>query len=257
MLDALKNTLRNSPLRAVYLWFANRYRQGRRLFIYPETAHVGRTDYDDYWDTKFAGAGNLSDWRRRRAEAFAGMLSAHDRVLDLGVGDGALLKYLIERVQIDGYGLDISEKAVEFCRANGLNVDLADVNQPLDRFITAPFDYVICSEIIEHIPDPEGLLNSLRPHARKGIIVSVPNTGFYTHRLRLLLGRFPLQWVVSPGEHLRFWTYADFRWWAGQMGFRVLQAVPYEGTPVLKDLWPSMFAAAFVYLLADQTLPPM
>jgi methionine biosynthesis protein MetW len=252
-MQSLKRSTRSSFLRPAYLWSANRYRQARRLFIYPSTANVGVVDYDAYWDEKFAnGDGGMGEWRLRRAQVFASLVQAGDRVLDLGVGDGALLQYMIDQSGVDGYGLDISEKAVAFCRDRGLKVDLADVSQPLDQFITQPYDYIVLSEIIEHVPDPERLLNDLRPHVRKGIIVSVPNTGFYQHRLRLLFGRFPLQWVVTPGEHLRFWTYADFRWWARQLGFEVVRAVPYEGTPGLKEAMPGLFAAAFVYLLTNQ-----
>ena len=176
-------------------------------------------------------------------------------MLDLGVGDGALLDYLIRERHIEGFGLDVSQKAVDFCVAHGLNVKLADINQPIAQVIAAQFgteatfDYVIMSEIIEHLPDPETLLLALRPFARKGLIVSIPNTGYHQHRLRLLFGKFPLQWVVTPGEHLRYWTRADFRWWAHQLGFRVAAEFPYEGTPGLKRLWPSLFAAAFVVLL--------
>jgi 2-polyprenyl-3-methyl-5-hydroxy-6-metoxy-1,4-benzoquinol methylase len=117
------------------------------------------------------------------------------------------------------------------------------------------FDYIIMSEIIEHLPDPEMLLNALRSHVRKGLIVSIPNTGYHQHRLRLLMGRFPLQWVVTPGEHLRYWTRIDFHWWARQLGFRVAREFPYEGTPGLKEAWPNLFAAALVYVLADEHAP--
>ncbi|MEO0560841.1 MAG: methionine biosynthesis protein MetW [Chloroflexota bacterium] len=250
MMQQLKQATRNSAVRPAYLWTANRYRQAQRLFTYPTTANVGRVDYDAYWDEKFAAYdGEMGAWRTRRAQVFAGMMREGDRVLDLGVGDGALLRYVIDHAGVEGYGLDISEKAVAFCQSQGLNVQQADVNEPLDTYFDAPFDYVVLSEIIEHIPDPERLLNDLRPHVRKGIIVSVPNTGFHQHRLRLLFGRFPVQWMVTPGEHLRYWTHADFLWWADQIGFEVMRAVPYEGTPGLKEVAPGLFAAAFVYLL--------
>ena len=248
----LKSTVRRIIPKPIYLWLANRYRGVRRLFVYPATAHVGISDYDTYWDNKSqSGLGTLSPWRLKRAQAFARVVSKGDRVLDLGVGDGALLKYLIAEKQIVGYGLDISPKAVEFCRQQGLEVDLADVNKPIADYLTRHFDYVILSEIIEHLPDPEGLLNSLRPFIEKGLIVSIPNTGFHQHRLRLLFGKFPLQWVVTPGEHLRFWTRADFHWWAKQLGFEISREFPYEGTPWLKDRWPGLFAAGIVYVLRD------
>lgn len=248
-----KRALRNSIARPVYLWLANRYRALTRLFIYPATAHVGAVDYDTYWDEKLGmSIGQLSAWRLKRAQVFAALIERGATVLDLGVGDGALLRYLIDQQGIVGYGLDVSPKAVEFCRAQGLNVDLADINKPITESLTQPFDYIILSEIIEHLPDPESLLNSLRPFARRAIIVSVPNTGYHQHRLRLLFGRFPLQWVVTPGEHLRFWTRADFHWWARQLGFQVIREVPYEGTPGLKSVLPGLFAAAFVYVLQEK-----
>ena len=253
MIGALKRGLRASFLRPAYLWAANRYRALRRLTGYPATARVGVVDYDAYWDAKAAsGLGQLSAWRLKRAQVFAALVEPGARVLDLGVGDGALLRHLIDARGVVGFGLDVSPQAVDFCRAQGLDVQLADINRPLSDYLSESFDYVILSEIIEHLPDPERLLDELRPHLRRGIIVSIPNTGFYQHRLRLLLGRFPLQWVVTPGEHLRFWTHADFIWWARRLHLRVVRAVPYEGTPGLKEAWPSLFAAAFVYLLHDE-----
>lgn len=251
-MESLKATLRTSPLRPIYLWLANLYRGIKRLFIYPATARVGVVDYDTYWDNKAPGQlGHMTEWRQKRAQVFTDIVSSGDSVLDLGVGDGALLIYMQQHKQLEIYGLDVSPKAVEFCRAQGLQVDLADINKPITDFLKRQYDYIICSEIIEHLPDPESLLNNLRPYVRKGIIISIPNTGFYHHRLRLLLGRFPLQWVVTPGEHLRFWTRADFHWWAKQLGFNVIQEVPYQGTPGLKTVWAGLFAAAFVYVLKD------
>ncbi len=248
-MHAIKPVLRRFP---PYIWLANRYRTLRRLFTYPDTAHVGVVDYDAYWETKAPGSamGGLSPFRRARAEALASIISPGSKVLDLGVGDGAILKYLVDHRQVDAYGLDISAKAVEYCRSIGLKVDLADINKPIGDGIAEHYDAIIMSEIIEHIPDPERLLDALRDRATR-LIVSVPNTGYHQHRLRLIFGKFPLQWVVTPGEHLRYWTVSDFHWWAGQIGFRVVHAIPYEGTAGLRRIWPNLFAQAMVYALED------
>ena len=104
-----------------------------------------------YWDTKLeASIGQLSPWRRKRAQVFTDLVSDGDRVLDLGVGDGALLMYMLEHKKIEAFGLDVSPKAVDFCKARGLNVILADINKPISDFLSGQYDYIICSEIIEN-----------------------------------------------------------------------------------------------------------
>lgn len=250
--SALKKALRSGPTRPLYLWLAGYWRSLRRLFIYPDTARVGATDPDLYWQYKvLREPEKLSAWRLKRAKVFTSLVADGDYVLDLGTGDGALLRYLLDHREIEARGLDIAPEAVAFCRAQGLDVALVDINRPVSEFVRQPVDYVILSEIIEHLPDPERLLNDLRPFVNKGFIVSIPNTGFHQHRLRLLLGRFPLQWLVTPGEHLRFWTRADFHWWVRQLGLEIGREIPYEGTAIMKDLWPGLFAAAFVFVLRE------
>jgi methionine biosynthesis protein MetW len=182
---------------------------------------------------------------------FARLLAPGDRVLDLGVGDGAILRYLTMQMPLQAFGLDVSPAAIAFCREQGLDVDLADVSKPLDRVPPGIWDYVILSEILEHLPNPEEVVDGLRGRVRKGLLISVPNTGYVSHRVRLLLGRFPLQWVVHPGEHLRFWTVRDFTWWAERLNFTIAARYPYEGVPLLRSWWPSLFAAGIVWVLRD------
>jgi methionine biosynthesis protein MetW len=252
-MPTFKSIIRRLLPKSLYVSLANGYEGLRRLFIYPDTARVGEVDYDEYWESKAkSGMGHLSAWRLRRARVFADLIDTGARVMDLGVGDGAILEYLVARKEIQAYGVDISPAAVEFCRGRGLNVDLVDVQKSVSDYLGEPFDYIILSEVLEHLPDPESLLDDLRPYVQKGFLISIPNTGFFTHRLRLLLGKFPLQWIVSPGEHLRFWTLADFRWWADQLGFEIVSEVPYEGPAGLRTLWPKLFAAGIIYQLRDK-----
>lgn len=237
---------------SLYLWLATRYNVLRRLFIYPDTASVGVPDnYDDYWAAKLGkNQGRMSPYRQARADTLARFVRPGSKVLELGVGDGAMLKHLIDTRAVVGYGLDVSPQAVAFCQSQGLNVALADMNEPVGAGIEDHYDVILMCELIEHLPDPEALLNRLRDQADY-LIISIPNTGYHQHRLRLLLGRFPLQWIVTPGEHLRFWTVKDFHWWAGQMGFKVLHSIAYTGTPFLRNMWPNLFGQGMVYVLAD------
>src|SRR5574341_2295129 len=107
-MDLIRRFLRNSLARPLYLWLANRYRTLQRLFSYPTAARIGAVDYDTYWDNKAqSGLGNLSAWRLKRAQVFTDLVADGDRVLDLGVGDGALLLYMLEHKQIEAFGLDV------------------------------------------------------------------------------------------------------------------------------------------------------
>jgi len=230
-------------------WLVRIRQRGISLFSYHRPLSL-TLDYDGYWGRKRgSNMGYLSAFQLDRAQAIGGAVPEGVSVLDVGCGDGAILQYLIEHKVVDAHGVDISERAVAHCRAQGLDVRLVDVTQSEALNALAEYDYIILSEIIEHIPAPEGLLDSLRSHVRQAFIVSVPNTGYIWHRLRLLLGHFPLQWLAHPGEHLRFWTHVDFLWWADWLGYRVRAAIPYQGTPFLKCLWPNLFASGIVYVL--------
>jgi methionine biosynthesis protein MetW len=253
---SVKSAVRTILPRSIYNAIASRYQAVRRLYGYPARADLRRHDYDAYWVEKSGGRlGHLSEWRRRRAEAFAAFLETGQRVLDIGTGDGAVLEHLIRNRGIVAKGLDISPAAVAFCRGKGLDVECVDLEKLNGSVPPGPWDYVIASEILEHLSRPEDLIEALRTAARIGLLVSIPNSGYVAHRFRLALGRFPLQWIVFPGEHLRFWTVSDFEWWASQLGFTISARVPYEGVRFLKDIWPSLFAAGMVYELRRQTPP--
>ena len=82
------------------------------------------------------------------------------------------------------------------------------------------------------------------------LIFSVPNTGYVAHRKRLLFGSFPLQWRNNPGEHLRFWTLGDMKWWLKQLNLYEKSIIKtYEGFPLLNKLWPGMFAMGIIVII--------
>lgn len=224
------------------------------LIAYKTTVTIEGIDYDEYWEVK-AGSrmGQLSSFRLARARAIANVIEEGSSVLDIGCGDGAILKYLIAEKGVAAQGIDISEKAVTFARSEGLNVSLGDVLNSDNLDMSSKYDYIILSEIIEHIPDPEKLLLQLRDKFNKALIISIPNTGWIEHRVRLLLGRFPLQWICYPGEHLRFWTLKDFQWWVDLLGYNINAVIPYQGFPVLKNICPNLFAQAFVFVVTKGT----
>jgi len=222
----------------------------RSLFEYPPLKWQG-SDYDEYWRyRKLTGQTPLNSFQKNRAELVLKYIEERSSVLDIGGGSGSVLLYVNDRKKISKMVVaDISKSALEMARENGLitvEVDISKIGTLRD--IPAA-DYIFMFEVLEHISNSEEVLNWAISRAGKGVFFSVPNTGFLFHRLRLFLGRFPLQWRLNPSEHLRFWTLRDMKWWLKELGYQTYKLHGYEGVPLLSDLWPSLFSEGlFVFI---------
>jgi methionine biosynthesis protein MetW len=211
------------------------------IFNYPAIV-IKKMDYDHYWEEM--GDINIKE----RTRIFSRLIKPGSSVLDIGCGTGTNLKYLVENNNIIAEGIDISTNAIEIAKNRGIKAWVADTSQK-EFILDRKYDYIIISELIEHIPNPEGLLSKIQDNFNFNLIVSIPNIGFYRHRLRLLFGRFPIQWAFHPGEHLRFWTFKDFLWWLKQIDYKVEGYYPAIGSPVLYKYLPYLFAHSVVYAL--------
>jgi len=204
--------------------------------------------YDEYWDVRIGKTGDAKVFNRWRIAVKH--IPDGASVLDVGCGAGGFMEYLLsQRPNVKVRGTDISERAVEIARSKGLDAFTADLTR---RRLEEQYDYVTGFEIIEHVHEAEKLLITMRDATREKLILSLPNTGYLEHRLRLaLFGRFPNTSIVMHAkEHIRFWTPRDFRDWAAHFGLRVLNIEGQwglSGTPWKRR--PKLFAPQVVYTL--------
>ena len=175
--------------------------------------------------------------------------------MDIGCGDGTLIDFIAKNNSpIKIVGVDISKKAVEYTIKRGY--EAYEMNILSDEFIhfinNNVFDYIIITEVIEHIQDSKKLMLNLKESFIKSIFVSIPNSGFIMHRLRLLIGYFPVIVIVHHiKEHIRFWTYNDFLYWCNYLGFEVVNyrvsSTSIVGSIDFGKLYPSLFAKQIIY----------
>lgn len=227
----------------------------RAIFLYPKhQIGVGNDHYEAYWEERGKTGLNLSPWQKERSDIACTYIDeqkdATFTVTDIGCGDGAVLAYLRNHYSnLKGIGIDFSDAVLRFAKEAGFETRAIDFSNP-EALDIPETDYVILFETIEHIANSELLVSKAYASARKAVFISIPNTGFFTYRLRLLFGKFPAQWVDQPNEHLRFWTVTDMKWWLKALGLQKNATIKtYKGVPFLKHLWPSLFAAGVVVIL--------
>ncbi len=238
-------------------WLAGwraRWAEDRHLLFDTPDASLRPIDYDSYWHARGGIREQLSIWQQFRVDYVVPRLQPGDVVLDLGCGGAGTLRALADRVSITGIGADVSAEALESVRRAGFQALELDLNDRAQLAACPEVDYVLAFELFEHLSDPEVLLTTLAPRVRKGIWVSFPNSGYWVYRLRLAVGgRMPMQWIQHPGEHLRFWTLGDLRWWTSlverDLGLRMEDLLVYRGYRHLARLVPGLFGMAFVFCL--------
>jgi methionine biosynthesis protein MetW len=199
-----------------------------------------------------------SDTARVDLLVVAGMVASNTRVLDIGCGDGALLRLLAEERGVDARGIELSQRGVNDCVAKGLSVIQGDADTDLIDYPDDSFDYVILSQTLQATRNPRRVLEQMLRIGRRAI-VSFPNFGHWRIRGQLIFrGRMPvtenlpLAWYETPNIH--FCTIRDFVSLVDEVDAKIDRAVALDssGAPMRVSapwwIW-NMFGEQAVFLL--------
>ncbi len=166
--------------------------------------------------------GRILGWLRDRPPS---------RVLDLGCADG----YLAAELRKAGHhvvGVDVV--AAEGIKSRVDEFVLADLDQGVPPEVTGPFDVVIAADVLEHVRQPEVILDELHGLVAPGgvVLTSVPNFAHWYPRLRVLVGRFDYdrRGILDRG-HVRFFTRRSFERLVDERGWQIARR-GYTGLPL-------------------------
>ena len=187
--------------------------------------------------------------------AIAGWVRMESSVLDLGCGDGSLLRYLRDSRRVTGYGVEIDDGSVLACVKNGISVIQSDLDRGLSEFRDNSFDYVVLSQTLQSVRNSERIIREMLRVGREGI-VTFPNFGYWNNRLQVAVGRMPVsenlpyQWFDTPNIHLC--TIEDFERFCAERGVKILERkVLTDDEPV--TLWPNLMGELAVYHFGAST----
>ena len=157
------------------------------------------------------------------------LIEKNTRVLDVGCGNGDLMKFLQENKTEDIRGLEISKEKVQNCLSKGLTVIEGNAESDLKQFPKSSFDYVILSQTLQAFLNPELVINELLKVGKK-VIVTIPNFGYWKVRLQLLFkGTMPVtenlphEWYNTPNLHMC--TIKDFYNFCNTKNIKIFKSI--------------------------------
>tara|TARA_B100000965_G_scaffold198309_1_gene165548 strand:- start:663 stop:1262 length:600 start_codon:yes stop_codon:yes gene_type:complete len=145
---------------------------------------------------------------KKEFKVISELIENKSKALDVGCGDGDLMKYLFENKTKEIRGLEISKESVQNCLSKGLPVIEGNAENDLMQFPNHSFDYVILSQTLQAFLNPEKVIKELLRVGKKAI-VTIPNFGHWKVRLKLLINgtmplteNLPYEWHNTPNLHM-------------------------------------------------------
>jgi methionine biosynthesis protein MetW len=186
-------------------------------------------------------------------ELIESLIEPNSTVLDIGCGNGELLANLTADKNINGEGIELEQDLMLASINRGLSIIQHDIERGLENYADKSLDYVILSQTVQTLKNPEKVFKELLRVGKK-VIVSFPNFAHWRCRAQLfLLGKAPVTrqlpfgWHDSPNIH--FLSLKDFDEFCKKLGVKVEKKIPLSKTRLSPVRFaPNLFAEQVIYV---------
>lgn len=138
-----------------------------------------------------------------------------DSILDVGAGEGFVLERLRKaNIAKKLEGIEYMDEAIALGKKMNPHVKIKKGDIYKLPYKDNTFELVICTEVLEHLEDPENALKELKRVSNKYLVLSVPNEPLFTIQ-RFLRGKNILKLGDHP-EHIQHWNSGSFQKFVGQ-----------------------------------------
>lgn len=198
-------------------------------------------------------------------EIIASLIKPQAKVLDIGCGDGELLQFLSRNKDVDGRGIELSQKQVSKALMKGLSVIHGDAENDLTIYPDSSFDYAVLSQTIQATHRPKEVLHEVLRVAEFAI-VSLPNFAHFRNRLHLFSKgtmpvnkSLPFEWYETPNIH--FCSIRDFEKLCSKSGFKIEKKIFLTARHRLisffgHEMISNLFAEYGIFLITKKEFSP-
>ena len=190
-------------------------------------------------------------------EVIKNWIDKESEVLDLGCGDGEIMNILSKEWGSTVLGVEINQDDINKCIQSGLNVIHQNIDEGLKNFSDNSFDIVIMSQTIQVLKEPKKALQEVTRIGNESI-VTIPNFGYWTTRINLLLsgkmpvtGTLPNTWHDTDNIHLC--TIKDFENLCSECGINIREKCffnQFGKESLLAQMAPNLFATTAMYKIS-------
>ncbi len=177
------------------------------------------------------------------------IVERNSSVLDLGCGDGTLLRRLTDEKNVKGKGVEINQDNVIKSIHKGLSVIQGDIDEGLADFADGEMDYVVLNQTLQSTQKPDYVIQEML-RVGKNAIVSFPNFAYWRVRAYLFFkGKMPkskmlpFEWFDTPNIHLL--TVKDFFEFCEKRQIKIEKSILTRKGNVIRSEFKRIFADIF------------